>query len=266
MMSFSDWRRLEHLVKSGELRRQIEAEFPGYGPQKIVSTPRRGFLKLMGTLLTMGVLQGCQNQREVDQRMPLPVLSGPVIRQPAAQVAPAPTPEVKRLPAQEVASGLPAGWVPSAAPRDWRYIVIHHSATPRGGARSFDQEHRRRGWDGMGYDFVIGNGTDTRDGQIEVGSRWTRQIQGAHAGVALYNEYGIGICLVGDFNIDRPTPSQISSVARLTAYLMSTYHIPTKSVLGHRDCKPTDCPGRYVSVIEIRRLANQRIAAGLARK
>jgi hypothetical protein len=173
---------------------------------------------------------------------------------------------MRRLPAATIVSGMPAGWVPPVASRPWRYIVIHHSATPRGGAHSFDQEHRRRGWDGLGYDFVIGNGTDTRDGQIEVGPRWTRQVQGAHAGVALYNEYGIGICLVGDFNIDRPTRAQINSTARLVAYLMATYHIPASSVLGHRDIKPTDCPGRYVSVTGIRRLANQRIASGLARK
>ena len=28
-----------------------------------------------------------------------------------------------------------------------------------------------KGWDELGYHFVIGNGTDTRDGQVEVGSR-----------------------------------------------------------------------------------------------
>lgn len=223
---------------------------------------------IVGILVALLALTGCQSQQALDQAVPLPSLSGPVVTQPTPQSSPAPAPSsaMKRVPPPAVTSGMPAGWVPPVAPRAWRYIVIHHSATPRGGARAFDQEHRRRGWDGLGYDFVIGNGTDTSDGQIEVGSRWTRQIQGAHAGVALYNEHGIGICLVGDFNIDRPTRAQINSLVRLVAYLMSTYHIPASSVLGHRDCKSTDCPGRHVSLPEIRRLANQRIASGLARK
>ncbi|MFQ5589758.1 MAG: peptidoglycan-binding protein, partial [Phycisphaerae bacterium] len=51
----------------------------------------------------------------------------------------------------------------------WTTIVIHHSATETGGASLFDRFHRKRGWDGLGYHFVIGNGTDTPDGLIEVG-------------------------------------------------------------------------------------------------
>ena len=66
--------------------------------------------------------------------------------------------------------------------RTWKYIVIHHSATDSGSAASFDRSHRKRGWDGLGYHFVIGNGRGTGDGVVEVGYRWTRQVTGAHAG------------------------------------------------------------------------------------
>jgi N-acetylmuramoyl-L-alanine amidase len=133
-----------------------------------------------------------------------------------------------------------------ADPRPWRYIVIHHSGTDRGGAKAFNNAHLARGWEnGLGYDFVIGNGTDTRDGQIEVGDRWRRQIQGAHAGVALYNEYGIGICLVGDFERYRPTARQLAALAELVNYLAQTYNVPRKNILRHSDVKDTKCPGRY---------------------
>ena len=40
---------------------------------------------------------------------------------------------------------------------------------------------------------------------------------------------------------------------------MQTYHIPPQNVLGHRDTKPTDCPGRFVSVPTIRQMAAQAI-------
>ena len=43
------------------------------------------------------------------------------------------------------------------------------------------------------YHFVIGNGTDSQDGEIEVGWRWRRQIEVERSG-------DIQICLVGDFN------------------------------------------------------------------
>jgi hypothetical protein len=91
--------------------------------------------------------------------------------------------------------------------------VIHHSATPNGGADSFGREHQKKWPNGLGYHFVIGNGTDTNDGQVEVGPRWKRQgdgIDGAHAGNEEYNKYGIGVCIVGDFNSARPEPGASS--------------------------------------------------------
>jgi hypothetical protein len=151
------------------------------------------------------------------------------------------------------------GWVPPVAPRAWRWIIVHHSATTTGGAAAFDKMHRAKGWDELGYDFVIGNGTDTPDGLIEVGPRWTKQKIGAHAKTPdnRYNEYGIGICLVGNFDVERPTPAQNRSLTRLIAYLMKTYQITPNNILGHRDTKSTDCPGRYVNMEVIRRQAAQ---------
>ncbi|MBM4054820.1 MAG: hypothetical protein FJ264_09150 [Planctomycetes bacterium] len=44
--------------------------------------------------------------------------------------------------------------------REWKYIVIHHSASESGCAAEFDKFHReKRHWEnGLGYHFVIGNG------------------------------------------------------------------------------------------------------------
>ena len=65
--------------------------------------------------------------------------------------------------------------MPSNKSDRWTCIVIHHSATDEGNAERFDRMHKAKGWDELGYDFVIGNGTDTRDGQVEVGPRWPVQ-------------------------------------------------------------------------------------------
>ncbi len=212
---------------------------------------------------------GCEQNSPAVASLPPPNFEGPQVTAPApppapvairpqpAPVAPVPSKSSLSYRAPQVASGIPRDWVPPVAPRAWRWIVIHHSATTTGGAAAFDKMHRAKGWDELGYDFVIGNGTDTADGQIEVGPRWTKQKIGAHAKTPdnRFNEYGVGICLVGNFDVERPTPTQIKSLEKLTAYLMKTYHITPDRVIGHSDTKATDCPGKYMDVAMVRRQA-----------
>ena len=50
------------------------------------------------------------------------------------------------------------------------------------------------------------------------------------------------------------------SLARLTAHLMQTYGIPAANVVGHRDTKATQCPGRYVNLAAVRQMATQALA------
>ena len=117
--------------------------------------------------------------------------------------------------------------------------------------------------DELGYHFVIGNGTDSGNGQVEVGSRWPKQKHGAHAKTPdnRFNNYGIGICLVGNFDTERPTKAQMQNLSKLVAFLMKTYHVPADHVIGHGDTKATDCPGRNVHIADVRKMASQ-LAAG----
>lgn len=214
-------------------------------------------------MLSLGLVAGCQHQATSLDALPHPSFDPPNIRSQPAQrevVAMRPPPPVRPVrPAPPPVTNLPREWVPAAAARNWQWIVVHHSATATGGAAAFDRMHKAKGWDELGYHFVIGNNSDTADGQVEVGSRWTRQKWGAHTKTPdnRFNDYGIGICLVGNFDDTRPTAAQMRSLARLTGHLMRTYRIPADHVVGHRDCKSTDCPGRHVSLAEIRRLAAQ---------
>jgi N-acetyl-anhydromuramyl-L-alanine amidase AmpD len=145
----------------------------------------------------------------------------------------------------------------------WRYIVIHHSATSVGNAARFHVEHLHRGMaNGLAYHFVIDNGTSgRRDGQVETGSRWTRQLPGGHCHQAWMNERGIGICLVGDFSRRAPSPRQMSALVSLVNTLRKRYGIPIENVLGHGQCpgESTQCPGRAFPWAEFkRRLAKGR--------
>ena len=157
-------------------------------------------------------------------------------------------PKAVRPPA--VAANIPKSWIPPVTARPWRWIVIHHSDTEVGGLAAIDKMHKAKGWDGVGYDFVIGNGTDTADGTVEPTFRWREQIIGAHAKTPdnRFNEYGIGICLVGNMMDHPPTARQLASVEKLTAFLMATYHIAPDHIMGHGDTKQTLCPGRYTNL------------------
>ncbi len=129
--------------------------------------------------------------------------------------------------------------------RHWKYIVIHHSASDAGNEAIFNREHKDRGWLGVGYDFVIDNGQGGPDGRVEVTFRWEQQMDGAHAGNDEYNRYGIGICLVGNFDNDLPTTKQMDSLVALVNYLQKRCDIPTANILGHCHVRigGTHCPG-----------------------
>jgi hypothetical protein len=136
--------------------------------------------------------------------------------------------------------------------RRWQFIVVHNSGTRQGNARVFDYYHRhvRRMQNGLAYHFVIGNGTSTGNGQIEVGDRWRRQINGGHVHSDYLNNISLGICLVGDFNRDQPTRAQLESCEELIRYLRERCGKTDKGdipVRPHREMNPprwsTDCPG-----------------------
>ena len=142
-----------------------------------------------------------------------------------------------------------ASWTSfTGSERRWRYIVIHHSDDHEGCCAKYDRVHLQKGWEnGCGYDFVVGNGTQSGDGEVEVGPRWTRQMVGAHAKTPdnRYNEQGVGIVLVGDFEHGgQPTARQYDALVHLTRWLMARYDISAEDVLRHGDCKSTACPGK----------------------
>jgi hypothetical protein len=132
----------------------------------------------------------------------------------------------------------------------WKYIIVHNSGTRQGNARIFDYYHRhvRKMPNGLAYHFVIGNGTSSGNGQIEIGNRWERQLNGGHVHSDYLNYISIGICLVGDFNRDLPTKAEYEALDELIRYLrrrVGKVDGRYSTVRGHREInpRPTDCPG-----------------------
>lgn len=103
-------------------------------------------------------------------------------------------------------------------------LVIHCSATHNGkdiDIEDIRQWHKDRGWQDIGYHYVI-----KRDGTIQCG-RLESEI-GAH--VKGHNSNSIGICLVGN---DQFTKSQYNSLDRLYSDIFNRYAIPIEKVKGH---------------------------------
>jgi N-acetylmuramoyl-L-alanine amidase len=132
----------------------------------------------------------------------------------------------------------------------WKYIIIHNSGTRQGNARIFNTYHRRvrKMQHGLAYHFVVGNGSSSGNGEIEIGPRWTRQLNGGHVASDYLNNIAIGICLVGDLNRDLPTKAQLAAIDELISYLRDRVGkikgrkavvVPHKKI----NPRPTDCPG-----------------------
>jgi hypothetical protein len=108
----------------------------------------------------------------------------------------------------------------------WSGILIHHSRTPAGDARSLAHPEL-----GVGDHFVIGNGDGAVDGQIEISARWMAQTGAlAPQGSASMDRRCISICLVGDFDQSAPTRLQLQRAAALVSTLQNQLNIPADRI------------------------------------
>jgi hypothetical protein len=138
----------------------------------------------------------------------------------------------------------------------WRHVVAHHSGIAIGNAAKYDAAHRQRGMEnGLAYHFVIGNGTDSPDGSIEIGPRWLRQLDGGHVRAREFNQSGIGICLVGNFEERSPSMRQVKSFTLLVDWLREEAPLgarPKFTVHRWVDRNHTVCPGRNFPYTRLR--------------
>jgi N-acetyl-anhydromuramyl-L-alanine amidase AmpD len=138
-------------------------------------------------------------------------------------------------------------------------IVIHCSATEYGNRTLFKRWHRKRGWDDVGYHFIITNAYPKKkywsektpdfrsDGRVEKG----RPVELAGAHVRLHNDNTIGICLVGDRTF---SSRQFDSLRRLVRRLAAEYGV--KAVRGHYEFDTAIEQGKTCPNIDMDHLRN----------
>lgn len=104
-----------------------------------------------------------------------------------------------------------------------------------------------RGFVDIGYHALIAPNGDIYQGR-------PFDVVGAH--VKNNNTGNIGIMLVGNMEVDKPTSEQLQSLKELIIHLTTVFpqlNVP-KCIFGHKDFQPTDCPGKnlYPIIFEIK--------------
>ena len=206
-----------------------------------------------------------------------------VARRPAPQPF-LPPPVVTPVPPRDVAARSPVGEAPigvapiAVVPRSaWgaeplkdnhdpmarvRRITLHHTAelpsmaslTDRQLMKAIQNFHRNeRGWADIGYHYVIG-----RDGTVFEGR--ALNVQGAHAG-GDNNIENLGISAIGDFSHEMPPTDQLAAIEAFLRAQQARYGVAADQVFGHRDFKPTECPGTPLYAWLTRHIKRQAIRA-----
>lgn len=97
--------------------------------------------------------------------------------------------------------------------------------------------HRGRGWGDIGYHYVL-------DPAGRVWAARPMEWQGAH--VKDQNPGNVGICVLGNYERQRPTQTQLDALEDVIAKLMRAHRVPINRVHTHKELASTACPGRYL--------------------
>jgi hypothetical protein len=108
---------------------------------------------------------------------------------------------------------------------------------------------KSRGWCALRYNFLV-----DRFGRVFEGRYGGAQLPVLGAHTASYNANSFGIAVIGNFEQTAPPAAMLESTARVIAWkLDANYRSPLATVVldgnrlhtvsGHRDTKPTACPG-----------------------
>ncbi len=123
-------------------------------------------------------------------------------------------------------------------------IILHCSATADTESKSWEAIRRyhveENGWSDIGYHFGIENvGGDI---MVYRGRPWW--IKGAHCAAAGRNHDSLGVCVVGKYDNDPPSPEIYKAVIDVLKTLCAVFWIDTEKVYGHSEFEPMKtCPG-----------------------
>ncbi len=126
-------------------------------------------------------------------------------------------------------------------------IVIHHSLTKDGSTVSWGAIRKYHmdpagpyNMQDIGYHF----GVELIGDHYEVLLGAMPNEEGAHCKDAGMNHKALGICVVGNFDVDQVPDGALSCLIKLVRWLMGKYGIPVPRVYRHSDFAKKTCPGK----------------------
>jgi N-acetyl-anhydromuramyl-L-alanine amidase AmpD len=128
----------------------------------------------------------------------------------------------------------------------WTPVYFTDKASTAKRLEQIRRSHVERGWADIGYHYVI-----DRAGRVWEGRNIS--YQGAH--VRDQNEHNLGIMVLGNFDLQRPSDAQLTALAQTLRTLTRYYNIPISRVYTHQELNSTTCPGRNLQprMVAIRR-------------
>ncbi len=138
----------------------------------------------------------------------------------------------------------------------WLGIVIHDSGSLGGSAQSLDHAHRQAGLESLGYHFVIHNGQGGPDGELFASPRWIGQQAGAYCGgpgAEKFNRHAVGVCMIGDFDSQKPTDAQMDALVKLVRGIQSRFQISADQVWVQTGRHTDAASGRMFPLATLRR-------------
>lgn len=233
---------IEHTVQAGETLSSIAAKY-GVSLVDLVDANRVRDRNLRpGTVLRV---PGGRLVQPPEPTPPEPVLAQPDLP-PVDESWYVPRGQWTRQPVV-VSRTTPMGGTPDR-------ITVHHSgdkddvhADSVAWLRQVDLNHIKginhpEPWACIGYHFIIDPSGRVYEGR-------PLKYQGAHAGNNAVNRLNIGVCLIGNFDVQRVPPAQRGALLNTLDRLCLQYGISRAAVFGHKKFKVTECPGRFLSQI-----------------
>ena len=135
-------------------------------------------------------------------------------------------------------------------------IVIHHSLTKDSGTVSWLAIRKYHvldlGWSDIGYHAgveLVETGSLSHY-EILMGRAWDQA--GAHTKGE--NHRSLGLCVVGDFDLEAPSRPALEAAARIIRLWMKLYRITSDEIYRHSHFSTKSCPGRLFDLEALRRL------------
>ncbi|MDP2673257.1 MAG: peptidoglycan recognition family protein [Nanoarchaeota archaeon] len=152
--------------------------------------------------------------------------------------------------------------------KEVKFIAVHHSQRSIDSLKRIKNLHIKiNGWEDIGYHYLI-----DKKGRLQKGR--SKKFIGAH--VFGHNKNSLGICLIGNFDKEKPTKKQIQTLIKFLKDKIKKHKIPIKNILGHREFWDATnildnittsqsssreflgvtktCPGKFMDMDEIRKV------------